>query len=277
MSGVLAVLVLYNTHLGESPAFLALQHFRESHPLPLFVADNSAQAQPLPPDFHGIYQHDGQNAGLAARYNDALARAKEQNAEWLMLLDQDTQLTVEYLAEALAVPARYATQPEVVAVVPHLVSRGRILSPHHPPFPDHPLTTDPASVGPLHPAFWTFNSGALLRVAALEAIGGFPREYWLDYLDHATMYRLKQNGGTVAAMPVSLEHDLHSDAPINAINDARDHSHVQAQARFYRDFATPTERQRFRRWMLREAANRLKHGMLRASVRRLRTALGQIP
>jgi hypothetical protein len=46
-----------------------------------------------------------------------------------------------------------------------------------------------------------YNSGALLRVKALQEMNGFPEEFLLDYLDHATFRILQNKGGRI-----SIEH-----------------------------------------------------------------------
>ena len=55
----------------------------------------------MPPEFTGDYIQDGANPGLAARYNLALSRAA--GATWLLLLDQDTRVTLAYAQEAARV------------------------------------------------------------------------------------------------------------------------------------------------------------------------------
>ena len=63
-------------------------------------------------DFPIHYVHDPSNGGLASAYNYALARAESEEREWLLLLDQDTSLTAEFISElvetseSLALPLR---------------------------------------------------------------------------------------------------------------------------------------------------------------------------
>ena len=42
----------------------------------------------------------------------------------------------------------------------------------------------------------------------MVAIGRFPREYWLDFLDHIMFHRLQEAGGLVLVLNVVIEHRL---------------------------------------------------------------------
>jgi GT2 family glycosyltransferase len=53
-----------------------------------------------------------------------------------------------------------------------------------------------------------FNSAACISTQAIGAIGGFPEEYWLDYLDHIVFYRLQTAGGHVYVLNSQLQHHL---------------------------------------------------------------------
>ena len=82
-----------------------LQTLREeprlSQKFSLLLYDNSPEPQtPLPSSLPVTYEHDASNRGLAYAYNYALKRAAELQIEWLLLLDQDTGVTREYLMEA---------------------------------------------------------------------------------------------------------------------------------------------------------------------------------
>ena len=52
-----------------------------------------------PASFPIHYVHDPSNGGLAPAYNFALEHAESEGREWLLLFDQDTSLTVDFLVE----------------------------------------------------------------------------------------------------------------------------------------------------------------------------------
>ena len=141
-----------------------------------------------------------------AGYNRALVLAKDHGIDWLLLLDQDTVVEPQLfsaLMEKIATPVR----SDVCAMVPKLVQRQTVLSPQF--------------VGRLRNYsvahdFWgvagrqvtALNSGACLRVKAVVSVGGFPKEYWLEYLDHIMFSRLQKAGGKVLILAVTMQHQL---------------------------------------------------------------------
>jgi len=272
VSRVLAVIVLYKMSLAESPTYQALRAaFRARRELAseieLLVADNSPEPQSPGHDFVGQYVHDGTNPGLARRYNQALAAARRAGCEWLLLFDQDTRPTIQYFDEL----SRFLHErplPEIAVVVPKLVMDGRILSPHPPVFrrPEYEVTLN--SSGVIGRDLRAFNSAALVRVSALEPIGGFPEEYWLDYLDHATFHRIQAEGGRIHVMQATLEHELSDAVPDRPVNPARLLNRLRAEAQFYQEYGTFRERLLHRIDLLRQVVGWGRRGQFeQASLR----------
>jgi GT2 family glycosyltransferase len=251
---IFAVLVLYKMAPATSPSYCALRQALASRPglqarMDVLVVDNSPEAQRLPASSFGRYVHDGTNPGLARRYNDALKQAVAAGATWLLLLDQDTGLTPAYFDQLEALAESLAGDPHIVGILPRLVTGERLLSPHIPEFRRSPYRLHLGVTGLLGGLIRGFNSGAMLRVAALQAIGGFPEQYWLDYLDHATFHRLQATGGEFYIMDVSLEHELsihRADKHDDPANAERHRNQLAAQMLFYEEHGTPEERRRNR-------------------------------
>jgi GT2 family glycosyltransferase len=275
-----AVLVLYNTQLADSPTYRAIQDALRNKPvlaeqLQLLVFDNSPSPHAPSEGALGEYRHDGTNPGLASRYNQALAEAAAHGATWLMLLDQDTALTPEYFDQVETLSQSLAPETHIAGIIPKLAAGPRLLSPHIPCFRKSPYRLHLGVSGLLGGLLRAFNSGALLRVSALQAIGGFPEQYWLDYLDHATFHRLQAQGGQIWVMDVLVEHDLsihrpekHSD-PANA---ARHRNQLRAEALFYREHGTPSERIRHQLNLLQRAFQSLLGAHLAEAWRLLQAA-----
>ena len=264
--GIVAVLVLYRMRIEDSPAYQGLARLvRDSEGaagrLKILVFDNSPVAQTLPDDFPGEYLHDRSNPGLARRYNRGLSFAQEAGAQWLLLLDQDTNLTSAFLDEALELTARYTgvggadsapafASEEIAAFVPKLVERGALLSPHLPLSFElrKPRPADLDMYGVQRRRLYVYNSGAVLRVSALEAMGGFPEDFWLDYLDHATFRSLTARGGKLFVMGSVLRHELSTNA-VGAVETAasanREQNILKAERMYYQRYGSATERLRF--------------------------------
>ena len=220
-STITAVVVLYRRSPAESDALTSLLRVLREEPtlaarFSVLVYDNSPQDQASSlPSFPVAYHHDPANGGLASAYNYALAQAEAAGTPWLLLLDQDTSLAAAFLQELASLSEELLPSKNVAAIVPKLFSRGTMYSPEehsldqlHHVFPHRSHTLPPGAEGPQSARISAYNSGSTLRVAALLAIGGFPREFWLDYLDHAVFHALQQQGSRVFVMQAVLEQQL---------------------------------------------------------------------
>jgi len=275
---IAAIVVLYKMSVADSPSYRTLSAALRERPelaakIDLLVADNSPEAQPLPVDFSGRYLHDGTNPGLAKRYNEALGAAAAAGAIWLLLLDQDTTLTEAYLAELETLAERLADEETIVAIVPKLMAGGRLQSPHLPRFLRTDFALDRSSYGVAGGLVRVYNSGALLRVSAVQGIGGFPEAYWLDYLDHATFHQLQARGGAIYLMDAALEHEMsiyRPDKHADPGHAARRRNQLSAEVRFYREFGSLQERLRHRGSLAWEAARSMSKGRFAEVARLLR-------
>jgi GT2 family glycosyltransferase len=209
------VVVLYKCPAAESRTLRSLALFCKQRKdlaqrIALLIYDNSPDPQ-LPRFDESAcgaidYCHSGENGGLSAAYSKALAMALDSRIEWLLLLDQDTEFGGDFLPAMMAaitsiVPA------EICAIVPRVAQEEKILSPGFlTRFRRHILSAGFSGVH--RKPISALNSGACLRVKAVTAVGGFPRDYWLDYLDHIMFYRLQAAGGRVWVLDVELQHRL---------------------------------------------------------------------
>jgi GT2 family glycosyltransferase len=267
---ILAVAALYEQSPSESNALSSWRVILKSDPamasrFSLVIYDNSVERHQVAEDFPVHYVHDPANGGLAAAYNYALSRAEDTGYEWLLLLDQDTTLTSEFLAELIACAHALRTEDKVEAIVPKLMVRGTILSPaeHFLDFLHHQFRNDMQTLG--HAAgiqqgrVSAYNSGSALSVPWLRSIGGFPGEFWLDYLDHAIFHALWASGRRVYVLHAVLQHEL-AESDLNARPIWRFRNVLWAQSLFVKRTGSLTDRLLYRLWLLR-------------SLRRLRTDL----
>ena len=233
---IVSVLVLYRLAPAASETLRTLLSALAVHPelapqLTLLIYDNSPAAQPVPPlPVEHVYHSDPANPGLAAAYNAGLQLAAEQGAPWLMLLDQDTALTPEYLAQAFTLTRTAGA--DVAALVPRLSQAGHIHSPHRLPHLSHRPLPD-GLTGTVAEEISAFNSAALVRVSAVQAIGGFPTEFPLDFLDHALFARLQHAGERLYILPATLRHDLSTTRLGGDASLARYRKVLEAERRFY--------------------------------------------
>lgn len=267
---ILAVVALYQQAPGESRTLTSLTNILQSQEelashLSLVLYDNSPESQEVGEELTLHYFHDPANGGLVAAYNYALARAEEASCKWLLLLDQDTTLTSEFFFELIACLRTLRKQDNVAAIVPKLMVQGTIKSPaeHFIDYIRHQFRSpaDPPGeefVGVHADRISAYNSGSSLSVPALRLIGGFPTEFWLDYLDHAVFHALYTRGYRVCVLRAVLSHDLGGNE-LNTIPIWRFRSVLKAQALFVERAGGLIDRLLYRLWLLR-SIRRLRAG-----------------
>jgi GT2 family glycosyltransferase len=267
-SSILSVIVLYNCELAQSKSFASLLEILKTNPEPakyfsLLLYDNSPQPQShmVSADFPVHYIHDPSNGGLASAYNVALDRAESEEREWLLLLDQDTSLTTEFILELIETTTNLHAQTQVAAVVPKLRVNGRIDSPvadflalvrqqFSPPEP----AMNEDLVGIQHQRLSAYNSGSTLRVSALRSAGGFPAEFWLDFLDHVVFHALSSRGYRMYVMRAILAHDS-SYSDVGNLPVWRMHNILLARSLYVQRNGTWMDRLLYRVWLLRHSRN----------------------
>jgi GT2 family glycosyltransferase len=245
---ILAIVVLYKVPAEKSQSFTSLRQLvamdsDAAEAIEWMICDNSPYEQPQPSGVAGLYIRDTTNPGLAKCYNLALGIAQERNIPWLLLLDQDTTLTAEYLREIVQETQASRSDQSVVALVPKLIQDGIVQSPHAPPTYRHQKFS-PDVAGKSEGRLYAFNSGSVIRVAALQSIGGFPERFWLDFLDHATFHLLQQKGGKVFVLHACLAHELSTNniARKDAAGKKRYRNILDAEHAFYKRYGSATDR-----------------------------------
>jgi GT2 family glycosyltransferase len=271
---ILATVVLYKRSIEHSEAVQALLQLLGEDPalaaaFRVLLYDNSPAPQNLP-EARGIalsYCHDAQNAGLAVAYNHALGLAAEDGIPWLMLLDQDTRVTADYLHELIALQPVARQDPKIAAFAPKLAGTTGLRSPSI-DFIDslrrqvtlprwrRPLIVPPETYGPQPRRLVAFNSGAVIRTQAMLAMGGFPAAYWLDFLDMAVFHDLYGNGNYLFVMKTTLEHSLSVEADdfLQLSHSLARHRNILSAMIYYvKLHGSAWERLLHRGWLLRNA------------------------
>ena len=207
MNKILYIVVICGIRREESPAWQRLHTL--SGDTDIYVHDNSKE-----------------NVYLAKAYNEALRYAKAKGYTWIVLLDEDTQVTKEYIEAVQEIAQK--EQPECVYCPVLIGKNGRQIS---------PLKAYGIPVA--------FNSGLLIPVRVMETIGGFNEAYPLDYLDYWLCYQLQQKHIALKTLPMRLQHAL----------SLQDYAHMPAWRyasllEAEKRFAQETGNNRRYRWLL---------------------------
>lgn len=178
----------------------------------VFVWDNSPtalveRAIPFPCD----YGHDGRNLGTSGAYNRAMQFAESKGSTWLMLLDQDTNVSNEFLSRMLEYGQRLEGEAEIGTVVGFIYSHGVLVSPRRLLSFNRIKQIPPTFHGVHRQKAYAVNSATLMRVSALREIGGYSDEFWLDLSDVYVFQAMHRKGKYMyVARDVRVEHSISS-------------------------------------------------------------------
>ena len=246
---IVAVVVLYKRKPERSQTINSLAAVFEKDPellrsIRVLIWDNSPTAilpsnLPFPCD----YKHAGGNVGTSGAYNKAMEYADQQGSPWLLLLDQDTTLSNEFLPRMLEYSYRLLDSPEVGSVVPFIYSHAQLVSPRlllsFNRNQQIPLTLN----GVCRKKAFAVNSTTLVRVAALKEIGGYSEEFWLDLSDvYAFQAMYAKRRYIYVAADLVLQHSLSGMDYDKEMTYERYRNFLAAEGAFVDLYSSPLER-----------------------------------
>lgn len=210
---IAAIMVLYRCPPAQSATLQSLSQAcqKADLSLDLYLYDNSPTAQPLAgfPHINVLEtHHNPNNPGVSTAYNHF---ARQAQAEWLLLLDQDTQFPESYFEEVLPL----LNGPHAL-ILPPLVQNGVQISPHAfrwgYSFSEKEMKSGAQSLKQRS----ALNSGLLVKKEWFQKVGGYAEDVPLYFSDQVFVHRLKKAGLKDFYLLESPAH--HS----MASNDARD-------------------------------------------------------
>ena len=246
---ILAVVVLYKRKPEHSQTLTSLADVFSRQPgllesIQILIWDNS----PTPLDkidltFPCDYRHGERNVGTSGAYNHAMEFAEAQGTPWMLLLDQDTTVSEQFLPRMLEYSHSLQDTQEVGSVVPFVYSHGHLVSPRRlrsfnrnqqVPFGFH---------GVYRERGYAINSSALLRVAALREMGGYSEEFWLDLSDVYTFQQMFWKGRFMyVASDLVLQHSLSGEDYDREMTIERYQNFLAAESAFVDLYSTRIER-----------------------------------
>lgn len=212
---ILAILVLYNCKISESKTIASLLKGCSYNPeaydfIKLIIYDNGLDDQKasLTVQFNNKYVHHPENAGVAVAYNFALTEAIAQQYDWILLLDQDSNLPRDFIPNLVTTLSNIEQQSDVVAIVPKICYEDKLISPSRVLYGGIHRPIDYYHRGICNFQVTTIGSGTLLRTSFLQKIGGFNELYWLDWLDMWILNVIHASGSKVYVTDSIIEHEL---------------------------------------------------------------------
>lgn len=201
----LTVIVLHETSLDRCLTYntlLLLEKIKFTSDLIIY---NNSHEIIIPQSKNHIVINAETNEMLSGAYNFALNHANKNNYDWLLLLDQDTELTDDYFEKLY----RFLSDNQdknIVAAVPFLRNKSKIISPNKLYFNFLRKNTVKYGINSGH--IVALNSLSLLRTDFMNAIGGFSSEFPLDMLDYWYYLQFYKHKKKIYVLDTALKHNL---------------------------------------------------------------------
>ena len=262
---ILIVVVRYKMSLDASPTMRSLTSVLARRPdllrsMQLLVWDNSKDAlenpsAPVPM----VYRHAATNVGVSGAYNGALLLAEEAQIPWLLLLDQDTEISELYLDRMLTYSESLSADKTIATVVPFVRASGTLVSPRRigKLLRNFAIARDVS--GPYPAAAYAVNSGTLMRTSALRDVGGFSDRYWLDLSDAYIFHVLYLAGKRIyIAGDLELNHSIASLNFDRDMSPARYANFLAAENSFADEFQTGWRNLLYTFWLVARTARQYR-------------------
>jgi rhamnosyltransferase len=133
--------------------------------------------------FHLIQNKE--NLGVAEALNQGVGWAKSEDYSWVILLDQDSELTDHFVASMFATWELHPQRERIASIHPTYVDPETGVS---------PKIRRAGDGGPVV----SVTSGALMPSWVFDKVGLFSSEYFIDYVDHEYCFRIRAAGYLIA-------------------------------------------------------------------------------
>lgn len=228
------IIVLFKKKISESISYIKLSEYLTNSSLKynLIIYNNSPEITIEPIDEITII-NSNKNGKLPEAYNFALNTAIQNNSKWLLLLDQDTEITNEYIIE-LEKTINTINGNKIVAIVPKLVDNETLLSPKTISkfgWWENDIKNNGVQSGRVV----AFNSLSLLKVDFLKNLGGFSKKYPLDMLDHWYYNQIYLQKKKVYVLDSFIQHSLSFQNYENEVSITRHIDFLNAEFLFLKE------------------------------------------
>ncbi len=194
MISLCCAIILYKMRLDESTAFSAIHtqalKCKDAN-IHIFIYDNSPTSDITHIKYPYIhYQHNADNPGLGYAYNAAAQYAHQEHLEWLLLLDQDTNIPDDFLQKYLKA---IHNNTNIKLFVPHVFqSNGQELS----PLRRWKAQSKQLITNQTYPIkqYLLINSGLCIQLKLFENSGGYDEKIRVDFADTQFVRKLLHAG-----------------------------------------------------------------------------------
>lgn len=217
-NSILVVVVLYKCRIDESDSIKTLAasiHHGAWNCIDLMIYDNSPEYNDSniynDPTFRIHYVPDKNNSGVSRAYNIGADLGQRMKKEYILLLDQDTEVSLSYCSELSKMKSKYPL------IVPKLICRGLIISPCRYKWGRGTyLNVEDCVRGINSLKNRNFlNSGSLISISLFKRVGGFDENIPLYFSDFNFFNRLKRIHSTFFLLESTFHHNMASNDESN--------------------------------------------------------------
>lgn len=207
-------LVVYNEFYWEVESFKSLlsSYYKSgtSKSLNVYIFDNTViQKKNEEPYFEKInikYLAFGENMGISKSYNYLVDVASNEGFEWIVFLDQDTRLSLDFYHKYIETISELNLKKVDIAV-PIVKSGTKILSPSlYKNYRTKLLDSIPSII--CLNDYSAINSGLLINCEFFSKVGGYNEELFLDFCDHDFFFKIKQYRKSIFVIDTELQQDF---------------------------------------------------------------------
>jgi rhamnosyltransferase len=144
----------------------------------------------------GLIWIDSPQNNLAMAQNMGIQYAKQADFTFVLLLDQDSRLSEDMVAQLLAAYTKQPDKERIGIVAPHVTERHSTRG-HDYMTPAYGVLFKRLKARPtqiLSPVMWVIASGSLIPLSVFDAVGMMDTDYGIDYVDKEFCLRLISRG-----------------------------------------------------------------------------------
>lgn len=223
------ITIIYNRRITQIRSLEEFQIMLHRHPeISLIIADNSTDEQILELNRQESEQNGwlrylecGGNVGLSRAYNLVLSSIRDNGPYWVMLSDDDTYFSTDYLENGyrqvfhetrLAADTKYRRKPLRMLCGVVLTDSGWI-SPRSEKTKEFALSFLLKQPKPgIYKNLYPINSGLFLEEKLIRDVGGFDERLFLDQVDYLMMDRIRAAGTSrIGVLPGEIRQSFSGD------------------------------------------------------------------
>lgn len=151
------------------------------------------------------YFRDSSNPGIAAAFNHFATVAQSQHIDWIVFLDQDTSLPLDFY-EKYFLQAQKSNSCNLV--LPKVYSNSALISPSHYKWYRTSHIKEPLLEEIELNSITAINSGLMVKRDFFLKNGGYNKNLRIDFCDHEFIERINGKGHYASILDISLQQDF---------------------------------------------------------------------